>query len=292
MTKNEIMAFEQLQFDEARGRRAFALLDVEGKGLELKDIGKALESAGLRAPLTEQHLTVEEFLACRKRTGALEFAEFLHLYDVVIKSENRRLRWQFRMQEFLSNENLTRMAQRTFSRCADSSDGVDQYAPAERFEDIVDGMGLMLESSQRTELLDAVCAEGRIAQAKFLEALNLLWEKSPATREAHSALLRRRQLEERSEIESVFALYDYDECGSIEQADLTAALTTCGWDESQVESLVSQLKSRDTAGGLGAGTGAKQEGGVDGMEGKRRVTLDEFVECLLATSAYKHNFFT
>ena len=36
---------------------------------------------------------VEEFLAYRKRAGALEFAEFISLCHVVIKSETRRLRW-------------------------------------------------------------------------------------------------------------------------------------------------------------------------------------------------------
>ena len=68
----------------------------------------------------EQQLVVDEFLAFRKRTGALEFAEFIDLCNVVIKSERRRLRWELRMQNFLSEESLTRIAQENFTHCADS----------------------------------------------------------------------------------------------------------------------------------------------------------------------------
>ena len=285
-----IMGGEELAYDEARGRRAFALLDVEGKGLKVGDIGDALQGAGVDAPAVARCAVVDEFLASRQHSGPLEFAEFLHLYNVVIQSEKRRLRWAARMEHFLSAGSMRRIAQESFERCADGSAGSDLDVPAERFEDIIKTMGVPLEPDQRSDLHAAVCVHGRIPLATFLEALTQTLEDSPMVRDAYTALLRRRQLEERAEIESIFALYDFDASGTVSLADLSAALVASGWQEARLAPLLQQLKSGvetrpDALREEGVGAGGRKENGT-----KVGVSLDAFLECVTAAQAFKSRF--
>jgi hypothetical protein len=158
---------------------------------------------------------VDEFLAVRGRGGPLEFGEFVQLCNILTKSETRRLRWQQRMDGFVCEENVERMAHTAFQESADSSAGDDHFAPAELLEDIIRDMGLGLDADERSRL-DSVCEHGRISQQHFVEQLKAIWHENPETRAAYTSLLRRRQLEERAEIEAVFALYDHDGSGSID----------------------------------------------------------------------------
>jgi len=180
------------------------------------------------------------------------------------------------MERFLGEESMTRIARDIFMHAADSSDGADHYAPAERLEDVITEMGLGLEGELKTQLQHAVCEHGRVAQTKFVEELSKIWSDNPTARQSYASLLRRRQLEERAEIEAVFALYDLDGKGSILHSDLTAALGGCGWELVQVQLALKNLEI-DMASG----------GGVDAV-----VTLDSFVACVLKLGVYKSTFAT
>ena len=115
-------------------------------------------------------------------------------------------------------------------------------------------------------------------------------EDSPMVRDAYTALLRRRQLEERAEIESIFALYDFDASGTVSLADLSAALVASGWQEARLAPLLQQLKSGvetrpDALREEGVGAGGRKENGT-----KVGVSLDAFLECVTAAQAFKSRF--
>ena len=119
------------------------------------------------------------------------------------------------MEGFLCEENVERIAHNAFQESADSSAGDDDFAPAELLEDIIRDMGLALDAEQRSRL-ENVCEHGRISRQQFVGMLRAIRNEHPETQAAYSSLLRRRHLEERAEIEAVFALYDHDGSGAID----------------------------------------------------------------------------